>query len=155
MSITIYGALMTLLHKQLFWVESQHVLLTLDSLPNFTHRQQNELATWCKNRRKILNYEVALQPWIKVNIDGESTEVTLLPNGKASEKNLFGNQTIDGAWKIVDGFLFIAFHLNNRTVEYRVIGHRENNVHSGAEYINGQPSSYIKMIQTKPSSTSF
>ena len=150
MEVTLFEVLMTLLHEQLFWAETQHQLLELESLPELTQRQRDELSAWCKKRRKILNYEVALQPWIKVNIDGETTEVNMFPSGKAVEKNLFGTQELVGAWKIIDGILFVAFQIGQRVVEYRVVGQRENNIHCGSEYVNGQPSSYIKFIQTKP-----
>jgi len=141
---------MTLLHQQLFWVESQHTLLELDDLPELSPRQESDYSAWCKKRRKILNYEVSAQHWVRVNIEGEATELHLYPNGKAEEKNLFGTQYAEGAWKIVDGCLFIAFQIGERIVEYRIIGLKESNIHSGAEYVNGKPSSYIKIVQTKP-----
>lgn len=142
---------MTLLHLQLFWVENQYKLLSLDNLPHLSERQKGELESWCKKRRKILNFEVHLQPWVKITGDGDSTEVTLRPNGNAFEQDLFGSLQRKGSWKIVEGFLFVVFQADNDFIEYRVIGNADSNIHSAAEYINGKPNTYMKFIQTKSS----
>ncbi|MFC1234008.1 hypothetical protein [Vibrio sp. F74] len=141
---------MTLLHIQLFWVENQYKLLSLDNLPHLSERQKEELESWCKKRRKILNFEVHLQPWVKITSDGESTEVILRPNGKAYEQDMFGSQQRKGSWKIVEGFLFVVFQDGADFIEYRVIGNADSNTHSAAEYVNGKPNAYMKFIQTKP-----
>lgn len=141
---------MTLLHLQLFWGESQQTFLGLDGLPELSQRQEKELQEWCKHRRKILKLEAHSQPWVKVSSDGESTEITLKPNGSAVEKSLFGSTTAEGSWNIQDGFLFILLKNDERMTEYRVIGNANSNVHSGSEYIDGKPHDLVKLIQVKP-----
>jgi hypothetical protein len=141
---------MTLLHLQLFWGESQQTFLGLDGLPDLSRRQQNELQQWCNKRRKILKFEAHSQPWVKINSKGESTELQLKANGAAFEKNLFGDTMAEGRWHIDEGVLFVLLMNDERTVEYRVIGSSDNNIHTGAEYVDGRPSNLIKLVQVKP-----
>lgn len=141
---------MTLLHLQLFWGESQNTFLGLNSLPTLSDRQESELKQWSRSRRKILRHEAHSQPWIKVGSNGESTQITLKPSGRATETNLFGSQASKGNWSIQDGFLFIVLENDEKITEYRVIGNADNNIHSGAEYVDGKPYSLVKLVQVKP-----
>jgi hypothetical protein len=141
---------MTLLHLQLFWGENYQAFLGLDGLPNLSSRQKNDLKDWCDGRRKILKYEVHSQPWIKTSSNGESSELTLKPNGTAYERSLFGAGDLEGHWTIDDGFLFIQVKNDRKLAEYRVIGNAHSNIHSTAEYLDGRPHGLAKLIQVKP-----
>ncbi len=141
--------LMKLLHLQLFWYEKYHALLDMEDLPTLSPSQAQELKHWLKKRRKILAYEVHHQPWVKVNVDGSSSSLLLLPNGALTEQDLFSDKTLRGLWKVVDGFLFIKVISGEFIIEYQVVGCAEQNIHCGIEYINGQLSSYSKFIQTQ------
>ena len=138
---------MKLLHLQLFWYEKHHTLLEMEDLPILTPAQEQELRKWAKTRRKILSYEVHQQPWVKVNVDGFSSLLELKPNGTLVEKDLFSERGLQGLWKVSDGFLFIKVISGEFIVEYQIVGHTENNVHSGIEYINGKISTYSKFAK--------
>ncbi|MEI8631331.1 hypothetical protein P4S72_02820 [Vibrio sp. PP-XX7] len=139
---------MKLLHLQLFWYEQHHTLLEMEALPDLSLTQEQQLKEWLKQRRKILTYEVHQHPWVKVNIDGFSSMLSLNPNGTLTEQDLFGKRSLHGLWKVSDGFLFIKVISGEFIVEYQIVGHAENNIHAGIEYINGQISTYSKFIQT-------
>lgn len=138
---------MKLLHLQLFWYEKHHTLLEMENLPVLTSAQEKELQDWAKTRRKILSYEVHQQPWVKISVDGFSSILELKANGKLVEKDLFSERCLQGLWKVSDGFLFIKVISGEFIVEYQIVGHTENNVHSGVEYINGKISTYSKFAK--------
>lgn len=135
------------LHLQLFWYERYQALLEMEDLPILTDSQLSELNVWMKKRRKILNYEVYQQPWIKVNEDGFSSIMELHPGGKLVEKDLFSDRVNNGIWKVVDGFLFIKVINNEFIVEYQIVGNNTNNLHAGIEYINGHICTYSKFAK--------
>jgi len=138
---------MKLLHLQLFWYEKHSTLLEMEDLPVLTPAQEKELRDWAKKRRKILSYEVHHQPWLKVNIDGFSSMLLFKPNGQLAEKDLFSEKSLQGLWKVVDGFLFVKVISGEFIVEYHIVGNVENNVHCGIEYINGRMSTYSKFAK--------
>ncbi|MGD8171810.1 hypothetical protein ACQEXU_09140 [Vibrio sp. TRT 21S02] len=138
---------MKLLHLQLFWFEKHHTLLEMEDLPTLTPTQEKELKEWVSKRRKILSYEVHPQPWVKVNIDGFSSQIQLKPNGTLTEVDLFGEKKLKGLWKINEGFLFIKVISGEFIVEYQIVGNADNNVHCGMEYINGRLSTYSKFMK--------
>jgi hypothetical protein len=138
---------MKLLHLQLFWYEKHHTLLEMEDLPTLSPQQERELQEWGKSRRKILNYEVHQHLWIKVNSEGFSSILELLPNGKLSEKDLFGQRHLRGFWKLNNGLLFIKVVSGEFIIEYHIIGHKKTNIHSGIEYINGKVSSFSKFVK--------
>lgn len=138
---------MKLLHLQLFWFEKHHTLLEMEDLPTLTPTQEKELKKWVSKRRKILSYEVHPQPWVKVNIDGFSSQIQLKPNGTLTEVDLFGEKKLQGLWKINEGFLFIKVISGEFIVEYQIVGNADNNVHCGMEYINGRLSTYSKFMK--------
>ncbi|MGD8110407.1 hypothetical protein [Vibrio sp. NTOU-M3] len=138
---------MKLLHLQLFWFEKHHTLLEMEDLPTLTPTQEKELKEWVSKRRKILSYEVHPQPWVKVNIDGFSSQIQLKPNGTLTEVDLFGEKKLQGLWKINEGFLFIKVISGEFIVEYQIVGNADNNVHCGMEYINGRLSTYSKFMK--------
>ena len=140
---------MKLLHLQLFWYEKHHTLLEMEDLPELSPAQHEELANWVKGRRKILNFEVHQHPWVKVNIEGGSSCLRLLPNGKVTEYDLFSASSLQGVWKVIDGFLFIKVVSGEFIVEYQIVGNAQESIHCGIEYINGQVSTYSKFVQTK------
>lgn len=140
---------MKLLHLQLFWYEKHHTLLEMEDLPTLTASQEQELIEWVKKHRKILSYEVHQQTWVKVNIDGFASQIRLNPNGTLLEKDLFSDKSLQGLWKVVDGFLFIKVISGEFVVEYQIVGSSTDNIHSGIEYINGQVSTYSKFVVTK------
>lgn len=139
---------MKLLHLQLFWYEKHHTLLEMEALPTLTPSQEQALAEWVKCRRKILSFEAHQHTWVKVNVDGFSSALHLKPNGTLVERDLFGEKTLQGLWKIIDGFLFIKVISGEFIVEYQIVGNNEHSIHCGIEYINGQVSTYSKFIQT-------
>ena len=141
---------MKLLHLQLFWYEKHHTLLEMEDLPLLTPRQESELRDWLAKRRKLLSYEVHAQPWVRINIDGFSSTLTLKPNGQVEEQDLFSKSHIHGIWKMMDGFLFIKVVSGEFIVEYHVVGNAETNIHCGIEYINGRVSTYSKFMQLRP-----
>ncbi|OXX21415.1 hypothetical protein [Vibrio sp. V08_P9A1T1] len=140
---------MKLLHLQLFWYEKHHTLLEMEALPTLTPTQEQALAEWVKCRRKILSFEAHQHTWVKVNVDGFSSALHLKPNGTLVERDLFGEKTLQGLWKVIDGFLFIKVISGEFIVEYQIVGNNEHNIHCGIEYINGRVSTYSKFIQTK------
>ncbi|MBF9000926.1 hypothetical protein [Vibrio nitrifigilis] len=137
------------LHLQLFWYEKHHTLLEMEDLPELSPTQHNELAEWIKGRRKILKFEVHQHPWVKVNIEGGSSCLRLLPNGKLSESDLFSDRALQGIWKVVDGFLFIKVISGELIQEYHIVGNAKDSIHCGIEYINGRISTYSKFVQTQ------
>ncbi|MEC6798041.1 hypothetical protein CTM76_16815 [Photobacterium phosphoreum] len=137
------------IHLQLFFYETTQTLLELEDLPHLTTNQTIECQQWYKTKRKILNFEVHSQSWVKVTLDGFSSQLELQPNGKLIEKDLFTEQSVKGLWHVSDGFLFIKIISGEVIVEYQIIGSNLNNIHSGFEYINGILSSYSKFIQIK------
>ncbi|WP_047688781.1 hypothetical protein [Vibrio sp. ZOR0018] len=140
---------MKLLHLQLFWYEKHHTLLEMEVLPTLTPTQEQALAEWVKCRRKILSFEAHQHTWVKVNVDGFSSALHLKPNGTLVERDLFGEKTLQGLWKVIDGFLFIKVISGEFIVEYQIVGNNEQSIHCGIEYINGRVSTYSKFIQTK------
>ncbi|CAM3545374.1 hypothetical protein VA7868_03048 [Vibrio aerogenes CECT 7868] len=140
---------MKLLHLQLFWYEYHHTLLEMEDLPVLTPAQMKIFQEWVKTRRKLLKYEVHQQVWVKTNVDGASSILTFSPDGTLTEQDLFGSRTLNGLWKVIDGFLFIKVISGEFIVEYQISGITEYNIHSGIEYINGQVTTYSKFIQTK------
>ncbi|WP_087020634.1 hypothetical protein [Thaumasiovibrio subtropicus] len=138
---------MKLLHLQLFWYETYHTLLEMEDLPILTPSQEAALKKWSKTRRKILSYEMHQQPWLKVNVDGFSSQLELKPNGTLIERDLFTDNTLQGVWKVMDGFLFIKVINGEFIVEYQIVGRKENNLHCGIEYINGKVSTYSKFAK--------
>ncbi len=140
---------MKLLHLQLFWYEKHHTLLEMEDLPSLTPAQEQELKEWVKQRRKILSYEVHQQTWVKVNVDGFASQIRLNPNGTLSEKDLFSDKSLQGLWKVMEGFLFIKVISGEFIVEYQIVGSNLENIHCGIEYINGKVSTYSKFIVTK------
>ncbi|OXX54395.1 hypothetical protein B9J80_07395 [Vibrio sp. V12_P9A6T4] len=140
---------MKLLHLQLFWYEKHHTLLEMEALPTLTPIQEQALAEWVKCRRKILSFEAHQHTWVKVNVDGFSSALHLKPNGTLVERDLFGEKTLQGLWKVIDGFLFIKVISGEFIVEYQIVGNNEQSIHCGIEYINGRVSTYSKFIQTK------
>ncbi|WP_059122630.1 hypothetical protein [Vibrio sp. MEBiC08052] len=140
---------MKLIHLQLFWYEKYHTLLDMEDLPTLSPTQAQELKHWLRQRRKILAYEVHHQPWVKVNVEGASSSLCLLPNGTLTEQDLFSDKALHGLWKVVNGFLFMKVVSGEFIIEYQVVGCAEQNIHCGIEYINGQLSSYSKFIQTQ------
>ncbi len=140
---------MKLLHLQLFWYEKHHTLLEMEALPTLTPTQEQALIEWVKCRRKILSFEAHQHTWVKVNVDGFSSALHLKPNGTLFERDLFGEKTLQGLWKIIDGFLFIKVISGEFIVEYQIVGHKEHSIHCGIEYINGRVSTYSKFIQTR------
>ncbi len=138
---------MKLLHLQLFWYETHHILLEMENLPVLTPAQQKTFAEWAKTRRKILSYEVHQQPWVKVKADGFSSILELKPNGSLIEKDLFSENHLQGLWKVSDGFLFIKVISGEFIVEYQIVGSTKHNLHSGIEYINGKVSAYSKFVK--------
>lgn len=140
---------MKLLHLQLFWYEKHHTLLEMEALPTLTLTQEQALAEWVKCRRKILSFEAHQHTWVKVNVDGFSSALHLKPNGTLVERDLFGEKTLQGLWKVIDGFLFIKVISGEFIVEYQIVGNNEQSIHCGIEYINGRVSTYSKFIQTK------
>lgn len=139
---------MKLLHLQLFWYENHHTLLEMEALPTLTSSQEQALAEWVKCRRKILSFEAHQHTWVKVNVDGFSSALHLKPNGTLVERDLFGEKTLQGLWKVIDGFLFIKVISGEFIVEYQIVGNNEHSIHCGIEYINGRVSTYSKFIQT-------
>ncbi|WP_305419289.1 hypothetical protein [Photobacterium leiognathi] len=137
------------IHLQLFLYEMTHTLIELEDLPSLSSRQATEFHEWYKTKRKLLNFEVHSQLWVKVNVDGFSTQLQLQPNGKLVEEDLFTKKGIKGLWHVSDGFLFMKIISGEVIVEYQVIGSNINNIHSGLEYINGILSGYSKFIQIK------
>lgn len=140
---------MKLLHLQLFWYEKHHTLLEMEALPTLPPTQEQALAEWVKCRRKILSFEAHQHTWVKVNVDGFSSALHLKPNGTLVERDLFGEKTLQGLWKVIDGFLFIKVISGEFIVEYQIVGNNEQSIHCGIEYINGRVSTYSKFIQTK------
>ncbi len=143
---------MKLLHLQLFWFEKHHILLELEDLPELTNSQQAELKQWIKSRRKLLSFEVHQQVWVKVNSDGFSSELIINPNGTLIEKDLFSEKKLNGLWKVIDGLLFLKIVSGEFIVEYQVVGHNIDNIHSGIEYINGKVSAHSRFVQSRPTS---
>lgn len=138
---------MKLLHLQLFWYEKYNMLLEMEDLPTLSPQQEKELKEWGKTRRKILSYEAHQHSWIKVSTEGCSSILELLPSGKVSEKDLFGQQRVRGFWKLANGLLFIKIVSGEFIIEYHIIGHKQTNIHSGIEYINGRVSSFSKFVK--------
>lgn len=141
---------MKLLHLQLFWYEKHHILLEMEDLPTLTPYQETELKQWCAGRRKILNYEVHPQSWVKVNVDGYSSTLNLKSNGQLMEQDLFSDKKLTGLWKVIDGFLFIKVISGEVIMEYQIVGNAVDNIHCGIEYINGKVSTYSKFMQLRP-----
>ncbi|MEF1174666.1 hypothetical protein REH73_20000, partial [Vibrio sinaloensis] len=73
----------------------------------------------------------------------------LNPNGTLSEKDLFSEKSLQGLWKVMEGFLFIKVISGEFIVEYQIVGSNLENIHCGIEYINGKVSTYSKFIVTK------
>ncbi|MGC9421892.1 hypothetical protein [Vibrio sp.] len=140
---------MKLLHLQLFWYEKHHTLLEMEALPTLTPTQEQALIEWVKCRRKILSFEAHQHTWVKVNMDGFSSALHLKSNGTLVEQDLFGEKTLQGLWKVIDGLLFIKVISGEFIVEYQIVGHNEHSIHCGIEYINGRVSTYSKFIQTR------
>jgi hypothetical protein len=122
----------------------------MEDLPVLSATQESDLKVWVGRRRKILAYEVHAQPWVKVNVDGFSSMLTLNPNGQLIERDLFSDKELHGLWKVVDGFLFIKVISGEFIVEYQIVGCVERNVHCGIESINGRVSTYSKFMQLRP-----
>ncbi|MBD1577876.1 hypothetical protein HC723_15885 [Vibrio sp. S11_S32] len=137
------------LNLQLFWYEKDQSLIDTKELTKLSAAQESEFNEWEKQRRKILSYELHQQTWVKVPNDGASSELQFNSNGGVTEIELFGDKSLSGAWKVVDGVLFISMINNDATIEYQVVANRAKNIHSGIQFINGAICSYSKFIITK------
>ena len=113
---------MTLLHQQLYYYESEHKLCSLAFLPHFSVEQQKAFKLWYAHRRKILNYEVHQQTWIKVDIEGQAKKIRLLPNGKAQQMTLFAGGMLEGAWNVQEGVCcLLHFRMLNRSLNIALL----------------------------------
>lgn len=137
------------LNLQLFWYEKDQSLIDTKELTKLSSAQESEFNEWEKQRRKILSYELHQQTWVKVSNDGVSSELLFSSNGTVIETELFGDKSLSGAWKVVDGVLFISMVNNHATIEYQVVANRVKNIHSGIQFINEIICSYSKFILTK------
>ena len=137
------------LYLQLFMYEKAKSLIDTKNLKILSPTQETEVNEWIKQRRKILSYELHQQTWVKVTHDNTSSELIFSSNGTLVEMDLFGDKSLLGTWKVVDGVLFINMTHNEMTVEYEVVANRMHNIHAGIQFINGTISSYSKFIITK------
>lgn len=137
------------LNLQLFFYEKDQNLINIKELTKLSAAQESEFNEWKKQRRKILSYELHQQMWVKVTNDGTSSELLFSSNGTVTEVELFGDKSLAGTWKVVDGVLFINMMNDDTGIEYQVVANRSNNIHAGVQFINGTISSYSKFIITK------